>query len=194
MTASRAVPARSSIGSADLRPSADPSTRRAWLRAVALALPTAWLGGCGFTPRRPAALAFQRLQLAGLEARSPMGRQLRAQLLEAGVQPVDAPQTAEAVLHTLTDRRERVVAASTSAGQVRELTLRARYRFRLTTPEGRELLAPVELERQRTLTYNETQALAKAQEEAELFAALEADLAHQVLRRLASVSLGAAPR
>jgi LPS-assembly lipoprotein len=168
--------------------------RRALLCALALALSAAGLGGCGFTPRRPAALSFQRLQLQGLDARSPMGRQLRLQLLEAGVQVVETPLAAEVVLHTLTDRRERIVAASTSAGQVRELTLRARYRFRLATPDGRELQPPAELQSQRTLTYNETQALAKAQEEAELFAALEADLAHQVLRRLASVSLAPAPR
>jgi LPS-assembly lipoprotein len=39
----------------------------------------------------------------------------------------------------------------------------------------------------RDLSYSETLALAKAQEEAQMFREMEADIAQQVLRRLAAV-------
>ena len=69
----------------------------------------------------------------------------------------------------------------------RELTLRVRLSFRLDTPGGRELIPTTELLLERDLTYSETVALAKAQEEAELYGAMQGDIVQQVLRRLARV-------
>jgi LPS-assembly lipoprotein len=90
------------------------------------------------------------------------------------------------VLQALTDKRERVVVASTAAGQVRELQLRVRFRFRLFTPTGRELLPPAELLLTRDMSYSETVALAKEQEQAQLYRAMDEDITTQVLRRLAA--------
>jgi LPS-assembly lipoprotein len=92
-------------------------------------------------------------------------------------------------MQTLADQREKAVMATTSAAQVRELQLRIRLRFRLHTPGGRELAGPVELLLTRDLSYNETQALAKQQEEAQLYREMQTDIVMQVLRRLAAVRL-----
>lgn len=143
------------------------------------------LSGCGFAPRQPPRLPFQRLMLEGLDARSAIALPLRQQLREAGVQLVGSAAQADAVLHTLAHARQQSVAASTGAGQVRELSLRVRYAFALRTPDGRTLLPPAELQLQRDQSYNEQLALAKQQEQDELYAAMEADLVQQVLRRLA---------
>ena len=82
--------------------------------------------------------------------------------------------------------------ASTAAGQVRELQLRVRFEFQLTSPGGRLLIPPTELLLSRDMSYSESVALAKAQEEAELVAAMQADIVQQVLRRLAQVNPAAA--
>ena len=91
------------------------------------------------------------------------------------------------VLEALADARERSVVASTAAGQVRELQLRARLNFRLRTPAGKELIPATEILLSRDMSYSETVALAKEQEEAQLFRAMQSDIVAQVMRRLAAV-------
>jgi LPS-assembly lipoprotein len=168
--------------------------RRSWLGLLALPLPLVLplvlplLGGCGFTLRETPPMPFARIALSGFAARSPLQAELRARLAES-VQLVDTPAQAEVVLHALSDRRDRSVVASTGAGQVRELQLRLGFAFRLSTPGGRELIAPTELLLSRDMSYSETAALGKAQEESELVAAMQADIVQQVLSRLAQVDL-----
>jgi LPS-assembly lipoprotein len=99
----------------------------------------------------------------------------------------EQPAQAEAVFDVLADARERTVAASTAAGQVRELQLRVRLRFRVATPAGRLLLPVSDLLLTRDLSYSETAALAKQQEETQLFQAMDDDIVAQVLRRLAAI-------
>lgn len=157
-------------------------------RAVLLGLALATLSGCGFELRQTPPLPFARIALLGFDARSPLAAELRERLAES-VQVVAAPGQADVVLQSLADRREKSVVASTSAGQVRELQLRTRFEFRLASPGGRELIAPTELMLSRDMSYSETFALAKGQEEAELYAAMQADIVQQVLRRLARADL-----
>ena len=164
-----------------------PSRRR--LLAAGFALGgAALLGGCGFALRQTPPLPFRRIALAGFAERSPLGDALRQRLADA-VQVVDTPGQAEVVLQAITDKRERSVVASTAAGQVRELQLRVRFEFSLVTPGGRNLIPPTELLLTRDMSYSESFALAKAQEEAELLAAMQDDIVQQVLRRLARVQL-----
>lgn len=158
--------------------------RRTWLLALGLA---AALPGCGFALRQTPPLPFRRIALTGFDARSPLAAELRERLAPEAL-VVDAPGQADVVLQALLDRRERSVVASTAVGQVRELQLRVRFEFQLSSPGGRMLIAPTELLLRRDMTYSETAALGKAQEEAELFAAMQGDIVQQVLRRLAQVN------
>jgi LPS-assembly lipoprotein len=144
------------------------------------------LAGCGFELRKPPQMRFNAIALQGFEAHSPMADELRRSL--AGVaQVVPGAASAQVVLESITDKRERVVVASTAAGQVRELQLRVRFKFRVATPSVRELLPPDELLQWRDMTYNETNALAKEQEEDQLYRAMQSDLVAQVMRRLSTV-------
>lgn len=173
-----------------------PLSRRAWLGllppalgwplVVPLVLPL--LGGCGFQLRQTPPMPFARIALSGFGARSPLEAELRARLAESA-QVVDTPAQAEVVLHAMSDRRERSVVASTGAGQVRELQLRLGFEFRLSSPGGRELIPPTDLLLSRDMSYSETAALGKAQEEGELYAAMQADIVQQVLTRLARADL-----
>lgn len=150
------------------------------------------LPGCGFALRQTPTLPFRRIALTGFADRSPLAAELRARLAPT-VQVVDTPGQADVVLHALQDRRERSVVASTTAGQVRELQLRVRLEFQLASPGGRLLIAPTELLLSRDMSYSETFALGKAQEETELVAAMQTDIVQQLLRRLAQADPAARP-
>jgi len=159
--------------------------RRAWLAAVAAAVVSA---GCGFELRRAPALRFRSVQLSGFGANSPLAGELRRQIIASNTtQVVDSASQAQVVLEALADARERSVVASTAAGQVRELQLRVRLSFRLRTPAGKELIPATEILLSRDMSYSESAALAKEQEEALLYRAMQSDIAAQVMRRLASV-------
>jgi LPS-assembly lipoprotein len=162
--------------------------RRRALRGL-IAVGTALaLAGCGFALRRPQPVPFQRIALQGFDTRSPMQAELRRTLAEVA-EVVPEPARAQVVLIALADVRDKVVVATTAAGQVRELTLRVRFKFRLETPAGTELMAPDELMLSRDISYNETNALAKEQEEDELYRALQSDIVAQVMHRLSAVKL-----
>jgi LPS-assembly lipoprotein len=55
------------------------------------------------------------------------------------------------------------------------------------------LIAPTELLLRRDMSYSETAALGKAQEEAELMASMQSDIVQQVLRRLAQANPAVRP-
>jgi DNA polymerase III delta subunit len=104
--------------------------------------------------------------------------------LPSSAEVVQSTAQAEVVLTALDDRTYRIVAASTTAGQVREFRLRAQLKFRLSRPDGRVLLGDTELQRERDLSYTETAALSKQVEEEALLQEMRDDLAQQVLRML----------
>jgi LPS-assembly lipoprotein len=158
-------------------------------RRELLALATATLAGCGFELRQAPRLPFRSVALIGFAPQSALAPALRQQLAASHVQVVEVPSRAEAVFEALIDSREKSVVASTSAGQVREVQLRVKLRFRVATPAGKLLLAADELLLTRDMSYSETAALAKAQEEALLYRAMEDDIVSQVLRRLAAIKL-----
>jgi LPS-assembly lipoprotein len=158
--------------------------RAALMAAVALA-------GCGFQLRQTPTLPMRSIALVGFSKTSALAVTLKHELERAGVALRDNPAQAEAVFDALGDAREKTVAASTAAGQVREVQLRVRLRFRVASPAGQLLLPASDLLLTRDMSYNETAALAKQQEELLLYRAMEDDIVAQVLRRLASVKLGA---
>jgi LPS-assembly lipoprotein len=167
--------------------------RRRWLIDVgtgvgfgAAATAAVLLAGCGFALRRPPQLAFASIAFTGFAPRSPLGQALRREIV-APTRVLDDAARAEVVLQALEDKREKSVVASTAAAQVREVQLRVKFAFRAHTPGGRELLPRAELLLARDMSTSETAALAKEQEEAELYREMQADLVQQVLRRLAAI-------
>ena len=158
-------------------------------RRLLLGLGAAALAGCGFELRRAPELQFRTVALTGFAPRSPLADELRRSInTSRETRVVDVPSRAQVVLHAITDTRERSVVASTSAGQVRELQLRARLEFSLHTPAGKELIPATEIRLSRDLSFSETVALAKEQEEAFLYRSMQSDIVQQVMRRLAAVT------
>lgn len=146
------------------------------------------LAGCGFELRRAPELRFRSIALAGFAAKSPLAAELRSTLAASTTTTlVEAAPQAQVILESLADGREKSVVASTAFGEVRELQLRSRFNFRLRTPQGRELIPPTEILLSRDMSYRETAALAKEQEEAALYRSMQNDIVAQVMRRLAAV-------
>lgn len=179
------------------------SGRRVALRRLVgagAALASMGLSGCGFALRQAPTFAFESLQLSGQE-NTVVSRALQQALVASGIRVVNVSSVgpvvagaspspvagAQVLLHVIQDRHERVVSGQTNAGQVRELTLRARFRFRLSTPAGKYLIEDTELLLERDISFSETAALAKAAEEATMFRDMDSDIVQQVLRRLAAV-------
>ena len=157
-------------------------------RSALAALGGIALAGCGFELRRAPELRFRSVALAGFKPKSTLADELRRQIgTSTTTIVVEAPAQAQVVLEALTDAREKSVVASTAFGQVRELQLRSRFGFRLRTPAGRELIPATEILLSRDMSYSESAALAKEQEEEALYRSMQNDIAAQVLRRLASV-------
>ena len=147
------------------------------------------LGGCGFELRRAPELKFRTVQLLGFAAHSPLANELRMNIdASAGTKVVEPPAAAEVMLEALSDSHDKGVVASTSAGQVREIQVRAQFNFRLRTLAGKVLIPPTLIALSRELSYSEDVALAKEQEEALLYRAMQTDIVSQVMRRLAAVS------
>ncbi|MCE1250035.1 MAG: LPS assembly lipoprotein LptE [Comamonadaceae bacterium] len=160
-------------------------------RSLLLALASApLLGACGFRLRGVPQFAFGSLYIAA-PASSPVARELTRTLQGSGGTLRVTREAAEmnqvqAVFELLSEQQERAVVALNSAGQVRELQLRLRIRFRLRDPQGDEIIAPTELLQTRDVSYNETVALAKEAEEALLMRNMQTDLVQQLMRRLAA--------
>jgi LPS-assembly lipoprotein len=161
--------------------------RRRLLIAAALPLAAA-AAGCGFELRRAPELCFRTIQLTGFKPRSPLADELRANInASTTTQVVEALAQAQVVLEVVDDAREKVVAASNSVGQVTEFQLRERFSFRVKSVAGRELIPKTEILLNRDLSYTESAALGKEQEEAFLYRTMQSDIVSQVMRRLASV-------
>ena len=159
-----------------------PDRRNAAIAVLGAAL----LAGCGWQLRGTTELPFSRIALDGFAPRSPLADELKRTLAQSA-EVVPTPAQAQVVLHALNDKRERSVVASTAFGQVRELTLRVRLEFKLSTPGGRELIPATELLLSRDMSYSETLALAKEYEETQLLRAMQSDIVAQLMRRLARV-------
>jgi len=143
---------------------------------------------CGFELKRPPALNFGKIQLSGFASRSPLAAELKSSIdASTTTHVVEAGQGAQAVLQAINEAREKVVVAQTAANQIREFELRLRFEFRLVDPTGKVLIPDSEILQTRSLTYTESAALGKEQEEAFLYRGMQSDIVSQVLRRLASV-------
>jgi LPS-assembly lipoprotein len=171
-----------------------PIPRRSFLRhSAALAVASTsplWLSSCGFQLRQLPELQFKTIALQGFAPRSPLLEELRRNLNStASTRVVESGSAAQVILQATQDARERVVTSSTAAGQVRGFQLRVRLKFLLRTPKGATLSPLSEIALLRDMSYSESIALAKEQEEAEHFRIMQSDIVAQVMRRLATVVL-----
>jgi LPS-assembly lipoprotein len=158
-------------------------------RLLLLGAASVSLTGCGFELRREPELLFRSIAMTGFKPTSPLALALRRQLALTPVKLLDDANRVDLVLEVLRDSSDKTVVVSTAAGQVREWQLRLRFDYLLRTPSGELLMPRTDLMMTREMNYTESMALAKEQEEALLFRAMQSEAVSQVMRRLAAVRL-----
>ncbi|MDB5964663.1 MAG: rare lipoprotein [Polaromonas sp.] len=149
------------------------------------------LASCGFELRKAPNFPFKTLFMPFSET-SILGVELKRSLEANGTVRVIADprqiDQADVILDLLEELRDKVVVSRNAAGLVREFQLRLRFRFRVRTPQGKELISNAEILQHRDISFNESAVLAKESEEALLYREMQSDLVQQIMRRLAAIS------
>ena len=163
------------------------STRRRLVLAATLAVAAAaTLAGCGFHRRIAQPLNYERIALSGFPDRSTMADEIR-RALPSTAHIVSNVLESQVVIEAVEDTQKTTVEASTAFGQVRELELHVKLRYRVLDPNGTELLPLADVERFRDMTYDEKDALAKDTELKALYRDMQSDMAYQLIRVLSAV-------
>ena len=154
----------------------------------AFALGASLLAGCGFKLRSSQTFAFETVAVTP-ESGGAVASEL-VRYLGNKVRPLAPSKGGEApqvIVDIVQELREKTVVAVNATGQVREFQLRIRVKFRMRTPQGRELISDTEVTQQRDISFNESAVLAKEAEEGLLYRDMQSDIVQQLLRRLAAV-------
>ena len=143
------------------------------------------LAGCGFRLRGTADVPFQTLYLPG--ATSGIALDLK-RYIQAGTNArvVDDAAKADAIMQFTEEGRLKEVLSLTGTGKVREFQLRYRVGFRVHDGKGTDFVPQSVIQLTRDVTFNDTEILAKEQEEQILFRDMQTDMVQQILRRLAA--------
>jgi LPS-assembly lipoprotein len=167
-------------------------TRRRVALAVLAVTAAAMLAACGFHRRIAQPLNYERIALSGFADRSTMAEEIR-RALPPTARIVPNVLESQVVIEAIEDKQKTTVEASTAFGQVRELQLHVRLRYRVLRSDGAVLLPPTEVERFRDLTYDEKDALAKDTELNSLYRDMQSDIAVQLVRVLAALGKPTGP-
>jgi LPS-assembly lipoprotein len=145
-----------------------------------------FLLSCGFQLRGDVGVDLKTINVT-LVGGSQVAAEIRRTLSTSQTRVVNPPVEAEAHLRILRELREKSIYTLTGAGRVYEYQLRLAVQYQLTVPKREEpVIAPTEVEARRLITYVESAPIAKDAEEELLYKDMQADLARQILRRVAA--------
>ena len=144
------------------------------------------LAACGFQLRGSYALPYESIYIAGADYSLIVAGLKRAIRASGSTRLADSTQDAQATFLPTNELREPVILSLSSSGRVREKRLRYIYSYRIIDQKGRDLVLPGTVQLNRDLTYADSDALAKTQEEDLLWRDMENDLVQQLMRRLAA--------
>ena len=155
------------------------------MRLAAAALLALAAAGCGFQLRGTASVPFDTVYVPA--ATSGVALDLKRNI-QAGTNAkvVDDPRQAQAIVQFSEEVREKEILSLSGAGTVREFLLRYRVGFRVHDGKGSEVVPQNQIQLLRAVTYDDSQALAKEQEEQLLFRDMQNDMVQQIMRRLAA--------
>ena len=156
------------------------------LRALLLLILTLLLCACGFHLRGQGALAlpFQTLYVKSANEYAPFITELKLAIEANGVQAADTPEQAQLTLQIVSETSDKQILSLSGGGRVREYRLQYRISLRAYDQKQQDWLAPEEITLRRDFSYDDTQVLAKEQEEALLYQSMRSDAVQQILRRL----------
>ena len=156
------------------------SSRNALVVALLLTL-----AACGFRLRGTADVPFETIYLPGATGGIALDLKRNIQI-GTNAKVVDDAAKAQAVMQFTEEAKQKEVLSLTGTGKVREFQLRYRVGFRVHDNKGGEYVPQSSIQLTRDVTFNDTEILAKEQEEQLLFRDMQSDMVQQILRRLAA--------
>jgi LPS-assembly lipoprotein len=166
--------------------------RRMRLGGVLLAVALT-LSACGFHLRGESAnyrLPFPTIYV-GLPVSSPLAVDLKRHIRSnGGTEVVNTAAEADGIIQVDVDpekTKTKTILSLNSNGRVRQYQLNYHIVFRVLDKQGKELLGSTSITLTRPIDFNETQLLAKEQEELLLYKDMQTDLVSQMMRRIAAV-------
>jgi LPS-assembly lipoprotein len=156
------------------------------LTATVLLAGLALSAGCGFHLRGQSTLPFTSAYVEAA-ANSVMAGRLRTLLGQEG-KLTEQRDKADTVIRLTGESRVKTILSLSGAGKVREYRLTHKISVSAVDSQGRELLAPSEIQLSRDFSFSDAQLLAKEAEEAALQRDMDEDTLRQITRRLAFVN------
>lgn len=145
------------------------------------------LGACGFHLRGINDVSFKTLYVQDSGAPS-IARDLKRAVKGSGAKLVGSPEQAQVSLELMNENGEKRILSLSGTGRVREYELLYRVTFR-TREANSELWSPPQtVEQRRDFTYNDSQVLAKDNEETRLNKDMRTDTIREILRRVSSLN------
>ena len=142
------------------------------------------LSACGFHLRGQSAMPFTSLYVRSANENAPFVVDLKRAVQASGVQlSLDATQ-AQLTLDIISEVADKQILSLSGSGRVREYQLRYRVSMRAFDAQKQDWLPAEEVAIRRDFSYDDTQILAKEQEEILLYQNMRSDAVQQVMRRL----------
>ena len=167
--------------------------RTAGMTLLLAAVMATSVSACGFHLRGDGGhytLPFPTMYI-GLPESSPLAIDLKRNIrVNGNTTVVGSPKDADGVVEVLSNpetTKTKTILSLNSNGRVRQYLLQYTIVFRVLDRQGNELLGPTTISLSRPIDFNETQLLAKEQEEALLYKDMQTDLVQQMMRRMAAV-------
>ncbi|HEX7038033.1 MAG TPA: LPS assembly lipoprotein LptE [Pseudomonadales bacterium] len=154
-----------------------------WLAVAALLL-----SGCGFHLRTWDVGSRIESVYVVSNPRNPLEEPLSRALRQAGVTRAASAAEAGLVVELLDSRSDRRSASVSDQARAAEYETALGVQYRVTDSEGRELIPPQWLQRERVFRVDRDNIIGSSEEQALLEREMQSDLVQQILRALSAVA------
>jgi LPS-assembly lipoprotein len=145
---------------------------------------TLLLSACGFQLRGHAGMPFQSIHVDAANSSTPFVADLRRNLETNNVKLTSTAEQADVVLNIVSEVLDKQILSLSGAGRVSEYQLYFKVSLRAYDNQAHDWIPAEEMVIRRDYNYDDTQILAKQQEEAMLVQSMRDDMVQQIIRRL----------
>ena len=149
------------------------------------------LAGCGFHLRGDVPMAFKSVYISSTTP-STVANEIRRTLATGQTRVAPNAKEGEVELRILSERREKIIQSLSTSGTVLEFRLHLSVSYQLTDGGEDPLIAPTELDLNRTVAYSDTAVISKELEEQLQYQDMVKVAAQLITNRLAFVKRPAA--
>jgi LPS-assembly lipoprotein len=142
------------------------------------------LTACGFQLRGHAGMPFSTLYLNATNPSTPFITELRRSLIASNVKLANSAEQADVILNIESEVLDKQILSLSGSGRVNEFQLYYRVSVRAYDNQAQDWIPAEIMEIRRDYSYDDTQILAKEQEEAMLVQSMRTDMVQQIIRRL----------